>query len=473
MNKILLNNAEPIQVQKIVRTVPFQRTVVYGLWKNQHVFAKVFYGARAKQHYLRDLSGVDYLTKANILTAPLLHKDETTIDNTKAYVLIFSEIEDAINAENIVAISSQEERFALAMQLVKAVASHHQANLIQMDLYFKNFLVAHQYIYTIDGDGIRHYPNLSQSAALHNLSVLLSSFDVLDLQSWLDDLLVVYAQARAWKSVPDRAALLGLIHARRKKIASAYADKKVFRQCTDVTVTNTNHAFVAMSACDMRTDFPQTAAALDAYFISQNLIKNGNTCTVVSAKIGTLDVVIKRYNIKHIWHKIGRIIRRSRASISWANAHRLQLLGLLTARPVALVETKRFGFKDKAYFLTEYVDAPDIADFFANTQDKQLRSQAIKQAVQLFYRLYLLQISHGDMKASNIKVLSDGKPLLIDLDSMHQHRYAFFAKKNHARDIKRFMQNWKDTPSLYNAFVKVFKVVYVDHAPLQAAQILE
>ena len=54
-----------------------------------------------------------------------------------------------------------------------------------------------------------------------------------------------------------------------------------------------------------------------------------------------------------------------------------------------------------------------------------------------------------------------------------QHSSVAIAQKNHVRDIKRFMQNWKDTPSLYNAFVKVFKVVYVDHAPLQAAQILE
>ena len=102
-----------------------------------------------------------------------------------------------------------------------------------------------------------------------------------------------------------------------------------------------------------------------------------------------------------------------------------------------------------------------------------LRAEAVKQAIQLFYRLYLLKISHGDMKATNIKVLADGQSLLIDLDSMQQHKRDASAQKAHVRDIKRFMQNWKDTPSLYNAFVKVFKVVYADHAPLQAAQILE
>ena len=77
------------------------------------------------------------------------------------------------------------------------------------------------------------------------------------------------------------------------------------------------------------------------------------------------------------------------------------------------------------------------------------------------------------MKASNIKVLSDGCPLLIDLDSMRQHRSRFFAQNHHVRDLKRFMQNWKDTPTLYNAYVEAFKVVYTEQAPLKAAKILE
>ena len=77
------------------------------------------------------------------------------------------------------------------------------------------------------------------------------------------------------------------------------------------------------------------------------------------------------------------------------------------------------------------------------------------------------------MKATNIKVLTDGWVLLIDLDSMQQHKVGIAAKKAHVRDIKRFMRNWKDQPSLYNAFVKAFKVVYADHAILQTAEILE
>jgi tRNA A-37 threonylcarbamoyl transferase component Bud32 len=112
-----------------------------------------------------------------------------------------------------------------------------------------------------------------------------------------------------------------------------------------------------------------------------------------------------------------------------------------------------------------------LAESFKALTDKVERAALVKAVVQLCYRLYLLQISHGDLKATNIKVLA-GQPVLIDLDSMQQRRYAFFANHAHAKDLQRLMQNWKDDTSLYNAFIKSFKVVYANHTLLKQANIL-
>lgn len=468
---ISLDDTSTLTSLQVVRSVPKRRCVCKALWQGKLVYAKLFYGEKAAQYALRDVRGVEALQKGKILTPKILKQSK--VPQLKAYVVIFEAISPSESAEAVWSNANEFVRIELAHQLVQVVAQHHEAGLLQTDMYLKNFLIQYDSIYTIDGDGVHTVDKLSIKKAQANLCQLLSKLDVLTIDSQLPSLLETYANARPWQPSLDIDAVKKIIEAARQKASSAYADKKVFRQCTDVDVLKTKKAFVAISAQDIMIDFPQTAVALDGYLNQANLIKDGNTCTVFSAKIGTLDAVIKRYNIKGVWHGLGRAFRRTRASISWANAHRLQVLGLPTARPVALVETKWLGLKGKAYFLTAYVDAPDMTQFFATTNDKQLRSEAIKQVVQLFYRLYLLKISHGDMKASNIKVLTDGSPLLIDLDSMRQHCTDSFAQKNHVRDIKRFMQNWKDTPSLYNAFVKVFKVVYVDHAPLQAAQILE
>jgi tRNA A-37 threonylcarbamoyl transferase component Bud32 len=201
---------------------------------------------------------------------------------------------------------------------------------------------------------------------------------------------------------------------------------------------------------------------LDALLTAQNLLKNGNTCTVALVEMGGKKIAIKRYNIKNFWHGLSRAFRQTRAAVSWANAHRLIILDIATAKPIALIEQRKFGlFKSKAYFFAEYIDAPDAAQFFAECADKTARAETIKNMVTLFYKLYLLKISHGDMKATNIKIV-DNRPVLIDLDSMCQHRTYFSSSVAHLRDLSRFMQNWQNEPALYNAFVKTFKVVYPD-----------
>ena len=110
--------------------------------------------------------------------------------------------------------------------------------------------------------------------------------------------------------------------------------------------------------------------------------------------------------------------------------------------PIALIEKRWWGLRGQAYFLSEYLDAPDGHDYFTKIKNKKLQAIAIKNIVDLFYRMHLLKLSHGDMKSSNIKVL-DGNPYLIDLDSMRQHRCDYFALKAHVQDLRRFMQNWQ------------------------------
>jgi len=454
-----------------VRHVPKRRCVCRGIWQGKRVFVKLFFGDKARHYAQRDINGVQHFQQGGILTPEILLKSEIT--QPAGFAVVFEEVVAAENAEVLWLDASEREQLALAQLLMQTLAAHHQAGLLQTDLYLKNFLVDGEKIYSIDGDGVRRYSALTNGKALTNLSQLLSKFDVLMLEKSLPTLLEAYGRARAWVVYPNDADVQAKVNAARRKATNAYADKKVFRQCTDVTIHMTARVVIAVSSVFSSLPIPTGVTGIDGFLKHRSLIKDGNTCTVALAQLGSHQVVIKRYNIKGFWHGISRAFRKTRAATSWGNAHRLQLLGLETAKPIALIETRPFGLRGKAYFLSEYIDAHDMTDFFGQVTDKALRANAVKLTVQLFYRLYLLKISHGDMKASNLKVLPNGQPSLIDLDSMRQHCYRLPAEKAHTKDLKRFMQNWKDQPSLYNAFVKVFKVVYADHAPLQAAQILE
>ncbi len=460
-----LTDLTVLTCQKIVRVVPQKRLVCQALWQGKLVYAKLFFGKNASKYAARDAAGVRWLKQANIDTPRMLYQGKAAEESTQ--VLIFEAITPASNIEQVWPELNPYHRLVLARKIVAEVAKHHNAGLLQTDLYLKNFLISDDKIYTLDGDGVRKFAHLSREQAVQNLAVIWSKFDVLDIEKWQTVLAETYSTASAWKGALDSAKLANMANQHRLQAASDYAEKKVFRQCTDVNITVLQRLFIAASS-DANINIPKDMTELEALIQPNNLLKKGNTCTVALAEIDNKKIVVKRYNIKNFWHGISRAFRPSRAAASWANAHRLNILDIATAKPIAFYEQRTFGLRGKAYFLAEYLDLLDVAQYFSQTHNKAQRAEAVKNIATLFYKLYLLQISHGDMKATNIK-MQGTQPVLIDLDSMRQHRKTNIAA--HVRDLQRFMQNWKDNTSLYNAFVKTFKVVYPDDSLLIKAGI--
>lgn len=488
---ITLPDASTLEVKAIVRRVPGKRIVCQSLWNNQNVYAKIFFGEDAEKYALRDKQGIQQLLDAKIPTPKVMFYgalpdnvlsgkgfSDKVDKNCESYILILEAI-DASNIEttwNSLPLCSSQ-RLQIATDLVFEVARHHNANLYQSDLYFKNFLQQGSLIYTLDGDGIRSLPKYDTGQlCLRNLAALLSKLDVLEVEKWLVALLKSYGKARHWNTLPRIELMQHLINVHRHKVARGYADKKVFRTCTDVQVRVEANQFFAVTRAYAGNDELRNVALLDESLHVPDF-KKGNTCTVglLKTNLATIDaqkIVIKRYNVKSWWHGVTRRFRKTRAAISWANAHRLKLLGIETVQPVSLLEERFFFGKlsRRSYFLSKFVDAPNVDEYFAKEHDKAKRAELVKHIVELFYRLYLLKISHGDMKASNLKIV-DNQPVLLDLDSMVHHRFGLIAKYRHARDLRRFMRNWQSEESLANAFKKVFKVVYVDHEPLKLAKI--
>ena len=467
-----LANEQNLACEEVVRVVPGKRIVCRGQWRNQEVYAKIFIGPQAQRYAGRDKRGMLALASASIPSPNLLYAGHSL--EGQAEVLIYASVSDSVNAEQLwdaLPIHSAE-RFELAKKIVTAVAVHHNAGLLQTDLYLKNFLVQGEQVFTLDGDAIRRIPRIfSQRAALNNLALLLSKFDVEDESEWLSLLLAVYAVTRKDAYVLNVSDMQKRIATIRHRVSRKYADKKVFRECTEVKVAHSLSAFFAVSRAYFSTQLDVALNEPDRLLDADHYprLKDGNTCTVGLTEIDSRKVVIKRYNIKSFWHGLGRAFRQSRAAISWANAHRLQMHEIATASPIALIE-RRFGpIRRQAFFLAEYVDAKDVQEFFADSLIEQEQKQAVALNIaRLFRKLYLLNISHGDFKASNVKVVGT-QPLLIDLDSMQEHSCRWCFERHHVRDLRRFLQNWAQDKETRNLLAQAFGKFYKDPRPLQQA----
>ena len=467
-----LKDAPSIHGLQTVRHMPGRRVVCRGQWNDQEVYAKIFIGSQATRYAQRDLQGVRALEAAGILTPPLLHTGPG-IDGMSE-VLIFAAIADSTNAEQAWTELSADSpaRFVMAQKLVTEVARHHNAGLMQTDLYLRNFLLQGERIYTLDGDAVRELSGWSvRRKALQNLALLLSKFDVVDEAIWLSELLAIYARKRGWSNPPASGCMHRRIAAIRRRVAAGYADRKVFRECTDIMVSQSNCRYQAIARPYVSAQLQQALAKPDLLVdgARSRRLKSGNTCTVALTEIDGRKVVIKRYNIKSFWHGLNRALRQSRAAISWSNAHRLHMYGIATARPIALLEKRCGPVRRQAYFLAEYVEAPDAAAFFADADlDQAQKATAAANVARLFYKLYLLGIEHGDFKAANVKMV-DYQPLLIDLDSMREHSCRWLFERRHVRDLRRFMRNWQRDNETGILLVNAFKKTYKGHRLLERA----
>jgi tRNA A-37 threonylcarbamoyl transferase component Bud32 len=195
----------------------------------------------------------------------------------------------------------------------------------------------------------------------------------------------------------------------------------------------------------------------DVYFTSSNVLKNGNSSTVARVNVDGHDLVIKRYNIKNRLHGLSRAFRPSRAWISWKNAHRLNILGIATPAPVAMIENRLGPLRSKAYFIARYAEGKDIGRMakFGDISEKTATLLAVL-FTGLIKKLADSDIAHGDLKASNF-FLSGQNLVVMDLDAMHKYLIKSFLRRRVEKDCNRLLKNWENEPEIRKIFCQYIK----------------
>lgn len=451
-----LSDKQSFFSDQVVRIIPKKRLVVFGSFQGKPAVAKLFFDSRrAKRQMENDAAGIKSLQKNKIPTPELFYEGYT--EDKRVYVLIFERIMESRNLEEIwYERHNIEEVMPILKAVIIEIATQHVLGILQHDLHLKNFLITEKTVYTLDGAQIEVFPKLlSKSVSINNLVLFLSQLGI-DAESYQEELFKYYAKARGWSLKKEDYIDLFIQIKKWNDVRWKNYKKKIFRNSTHFVCYG---KWSTYGMYNRNYEGPQLLAFLsqpESVFVPPvaKILKAGNSATVVRIRMDGRDYVVKRYNMKNIWHRVRRCLRETRATASWRLANKLILFGITTARPVAFIENRLLGtLRDVSYYVTEYVSGEHAGDYFSHNvykADKTLNM--IKRISALLKSVAKVEVTHGDLKITNILVNSREQPVLIDLDGAAEHSSLSALRKAWQKELSRFLQNFNSNPVLQKKF---------------------
>lgn len=376
-------------------------------------------------------------------------------DRTQTQILVMGRIGKGQNLRDYLNSGcSKEQRALVWRQLFKTVATHHRFGVCQRDPHFDNFLWESGRVYALDAN--RFYIG-SQPLGLALRASNLASLWVQAKWEWeaeMEAVLPCYLQQI--KKIPDRRRLernvRRLIPRYRRRRLQRYF-KKTQRSCSAFQREDRPGSVLLWDRQlpeEIKTAFVKNPHQLIA---SGTFLKKGNTCTVAAVTLGGKAYVLKRYNPKSFFHRLGHLFLPSRARNSWSCGHTWRLIGLPTLRPWACLEEKKGPFTLRSFLLIDRGNGQPLSQWVKEHRSSSaLLDGIVRQFTTVWEAWESLRARHGDLKTSNLLVSPEGILSFLDLDSFRFFLPRYLYHKGRREDWQRFMRNWQTNPEIEALF---------------------
>ncbi len=442
-------NGEPLVLERLLRVLPGQRYVGLARWRGHAVLAKLLVGGKAERHFQRELAGARLLAEQGLCTPELLAEGFVV---GQGGWLLFDYLDgaeslwDAWRAVEREALLSDAQQAVLG-EALNVIGQLHARGLWQADLHLDNLLRHDGRLFVIDGGGVQVETAgqpLSRQRVLENLGVFFAQLPA-ELEPFTEELLVHYLLANGEHALPLEALLKEVAKVRRWRLRDYL--KKVGRDCS-LFAASIGAFGLRVVRREQDAELAPLLGQIDARIEAGHIYKTGGAATVARVELNGRPLVVKRYNIKSWLHWLKRFWRPSRAWHSWVEGNRLELLGIATPRPLAVLERRWCWLRGRAYLVTDYCGGEDLIARFTPHVDDCPPEAELAALDRLFAALIRERISHGDFKGHNL-FWDDGRWSLIDLDAMHQHAGPSGFARAYARDRARFLRNWPADSALH------------------------
>ncbi|MAZ77229.1 MAG: hypothetical protein CMF39_00935 [Legionellaceae bacterium] len=432
-----------LQCDEIVRLLPGRRLVATAVWNGQVAIAKLFMSRRAKSHMQRELLGFEVLKKIGLSVPKLIYSGETDVKGL--YVVAYEKLDIAESVDKVWKGDNADELFEFLKQAHEILVKQHTHHIHQADLHPHNFLITKQTVYSIDYSTLVVDKALSQQDELNILAGFYAQLHIKH-HHLLEQAFTHYAELRGWKV--DQALIDRLRKAEwcRRYERIKRLRKRLSRNSSAVMYQRgllTTHAVIRGNYQHYVNDFFE----LPHEYLRSTVafpMKLGNSTSVFEIAFPGHHLMIKRFNVKNIWHWLRRCWRTSQAKKAWINGNILHMLGLPVQAPVAFYEHHVLGLTAGGYYIARYIEGELLKDYVTKKLSEESMSNIVERVFSVFSQLYTAQICHGDCKASNFIVSSKGQVVLIDIDHVKLYKNVESFRRQFAKDIKRFLRNWKD-----------------------------
>jgi len=248
-----------------------------------------------------------------------------------------------------------------------------------------------------------------------------------------------------WREIQHKANKIWL---RDRHKQARRLHKRIYNESESVALQRSTGKFALINKQLWQPELQTLIDSPDALIKKAQMLKDGDSTTVVSLSLAGREWVIKRYNLRGFWYGLSRLPRPSRAWHCWGSAHQLQQAGINTPQPLLMLENRWGPLRREAYYVCERVRGKDAKLMLDHEPPQSLLwSQALDLFEELFVIMRRQHIVHGDMKATNFLICpqEDGAPTLevVDLDACRLELKPARFRKYFSRDLLRFYANWR------------------------------
>jgi|GEM_PF-2541798 thiamine kinase-like enzyme len=364
-----------------------------------------------------------------------------------AEVIITEEIKNAQPLNDYLNGQSENSVIDTLSNLVSFLIHSYTQGFVHTDLHFGNIVintVSGEFTFVDPGEIIRKR-KVSCSLALKNAAQLYCAFYALKLHD------------RYWHVFSEKlnAELGGNETTRKKMDRFAHASfarwlnrrtRRCFKTNRDFIQYRTDGWRGVYQACLQTNRFYPAQVLEHEFNFSADYLKNSRSTAVIRTALhGNDQIIIKRFNVKRLFHPLKNIFRHSRAYRSWKWGWFLTLYGILVPEPLFFFERRRWGLLGESYYGMRYQShSKNMMDFLLENSEFD-KKRLISQFASFIKAVNNAPVHHHDLQLKNILVCESDDGFifsLIDLEAVGSRRWLYRYKlKDHLKQLRKSYNN--------------------------------